>query len=105
MRRVAYILILDGGFPVATCRWFDTAPGTVEIGRVVVLPEYRGRGLGVLVMEEAEKWIRESGYRKIELSSRVGVEGFYEKLGYGYNPAFEAHSGTFPCTYMEKLLV
>ena len=56
-------------------------------------------------MEEAEKWIRESGYRKIELSSRVGVEGFYEKLGYGYNPAFEAHSGTFPCTYMEKLLV
>ena len=99
-----YILILDEGFPVATCRWFDTAPGTVEIGRVVVLPEYRGRGLGVLVMEEAEKWIRESGYRKIELSSRVGVEGFYEKLGYGYNPAFEAHSGTFPCTYMEKLL-
>jgi histone acetyltransferase (RNA polymerase elongator complex component) len=36
-------------------------------------------------MSEAERWIRESGYRKIVLSSRVGVEKFYEKLGYGYN--------------------
>ena len=99
-----YIVILDDGFPVATCRWFETGPGTVEIGRVVVLPEYRDRGLGVLVMTEAEKWIRECGYGKIELSSRVGVEGFYEKLGYVRNPEFEAHSGTFECTYMEKKL-
>ena len=32
----------------------------MEIGRVVVLPEYRGKHLGVLVMEEAEKWIRKA---------------------------------------------
>ena len=99
-----YIVVLDDGFPVATCRWFETAPGEVEIGRVVVLPDYRGQHLGELVMREAEQWIRECGYRRIVLSSRVGVEGFYEKLGYGYNPAREAHSGTFSCVYMEKLL-
>ena len=99
-----YIVILDEGFPVATCRWFETGEGAVEIGRVVVLPEYRGKRLGVLVMEEAEKWIRERGYKKIELSSRVEVTKFYEKLGYGYNTAFQAHSGTFECVYMEKLL-
>ena len=99
-----YIVILDEGFPVATCRWFETGEGTVEIGRVVVLPEYRGKHLGVLVMEEAEKWIRECGYKKIELSSRVEVTGLYEKLGYRYNTAFQAHSGTFDCVYMEKML-
>ena len=99
-----YIVVLDDGFPVATCRWFEVAEGTVEIGRVVVLPDYRGRHLSVLVMQEAEKWIRESGYRKITLSSRVGVEKLYEKLGYGYNPDCEAHSGTFQCVYMEKIL-
>ncbi len=99
-----YIVVLDDGFPAATCRWFETAPGTVEIGRVVVLPEYRGRHLGVLVMEEAERWIREAGYRLVTLSSREGVEGFYAKLGYRFNPAHEAHSGTFRCVYMEKEL-
>jgi GNAT superfamily N-acetyltransferase len=99
-----YIVILDDGFPVATCRWFEVAAGAVEIGRVVVLPDYRGRHLGVLLMSEAERWIRESGYRKIVLSSRVGVEKFYEKLGYGYNAAHQAHSGTFRCVYMEKEL-
>ena len=99
-----YIVVTDEGFPVATCRWFEVGEGAVEIGRVVVLPEYRGRHLGVLVMREAEQWIRECGYRKIVLSSRVGVEGYYEKLGYGYNPEHEAHSGTFQCTYMEKYL-
>ena len=99
-----YIVVLDDGFPVATCRWFETEPGTVEIGRVVVLPDYRGQHLGELVMLQAEQWIRESGYRKIVLSSRVGVEGFYEKLGYVCNPACEAHSGTFQCVYMEKTL-
>ena len=99
-----YIIVLDDGFPVATCRWFEVAADAVEIGRVVVLPEYRGLRLGALVMSEAEKWIRECGYRRIELSSRVGVEGFYEKLGYAFNDAHEAHSGTFQCVYMEKLL-
>ena len=99
-----YIVGLDEGFPVATCRWFGTGEGTVEIGRVVVLPEYRGKRRGMLVMEEAEKWIWEQGYKKIELSSRVEVTGLYEKLGYRYNTAYQAHSGTFDCVYMEKLL-
>ena len=78
-----YIVVLDEGFPVATCRWFETGEGTVEIGRVVVLPEYRGKHLGALVMEEAEKWIRECGYQKIELSSRVEVTGLYKSWATG----------------------
>ena len=99
-----YIVVLDDGFPVATCRWFETAPGEVEIGRVVVLPDYRGRHLAELVMTQAEEWIRECGYRLITLSSRVGVEGLYLKLGYRFNPEREAHSDTFECVYMEKEL-
>ena len=99
-----YIVVLDDEFPVATCRWFETAPGVTEIGRVVVLPEYRGKHLGKLVIEEAEKWIAEEGYRKIAVSSREEAVGFYEKLGYSYNESLAAHSDTFRCVYMEKLL-
>ena len=41
-----YILALDDIYPVATCRWFEVREGVAEIGRVVVLPEYRGKHLG-----------------------------------------------------------
>ena len=97
-----YLLALDEDFPAATCRWFETEPGTAEIGRVVVLPEYRDQHLGSQIMREAEKWIAEAGYQKIVVSSRIGVEPFYEKLGYIYNESHEAHSTTFACVYMEK---
>ncbi len=99
-----YIVILDDDFPVATCRWFAVADGTAEIGRVVVLPEYRGKGLGALAVTQAEQWIAESGCKKIAISSREEAVGFYEKLGYAYNSAESAHSGTFRCVYMEKYL-
>ena len=102
-----YILALDDIYPVATCRWFevgDAAEGVAEIGRVVVLPEYRGKHLGQAVVAEAEKWMREAGFKKVEISSRVNVAGFYEKMGYRFNENGKAHHDTFECVYMEKVL-
>ena len=100
-----YILALDGIYPVATCRWFevgDAAEGVAEIGRVVVLPEYRGKHLGQAVVVEAEKWMRETGVKKACISSRVNAVGFYEKMGYRFNESGKAHHDTFECVYMEK---
>lgn len=98
-----YILVLDDIYPVATCRWFEVHEGVAEIGRVVVLPEYRGQHLGQAVVAEAEKWMREAGYRKAVVSSRVGVEDFYKKLGYSFNENGTPHHDTFQCVYMEKV--
>ena len=98
-----YILLLDDIFPAAACRWFPVSADAAEIGRVVVLPEYRGRNLGKAVMQAAEQWIAESGFRKAVVNSRRGVEPFYEKLGYRLCPEHPAHSTTFPCVYMEKV--
>lgn len=97
-----YILALDDIYPVATCRWFEVGEGVAEIGRVVVLPEYRGQHLGQVVVNEAEKWMREAGYHKAVVSSRVGVEDFYKKLGYSFNENGTPHHDTFQCVYMEK---
>lgn len=99
-----YILALDGIYPVATCRWFELREGVAEIGRVVVLPEYRGQHLGRSVVAEAEKWMREVGVKKIEISSRVNAASFYEKMGYRFNESGKAHQDTFECVYMEKAL-
>ena len=99
-----YILVLDDIYPVATCRWFELREGVAEIGRVVVLPEYRGQHLGCSVVAEAEKWMREVGVKKIEISSRVNAASFYEKMGYRFNESGKAHQDTFECVYMEKSL-
>lgn len=99
-----YVLALDDIYPVATCRWFGVDSESAEVGRVVVLPEYRGQHLGQAVVAEAEKWMREAGCSKAIVSSRVGVEDFYKKLGYRFNENGKPHHDTFQCVYMEKAL-
>jgi GNAT superfamily N-acetyltransferase len=99
-----YIVVLDGDFPVATCRLFAADEQTAEIGRVVVLEDYRGRGLGRLVVGEAEKWLRELGFRTVSVESRDVAEGFYEKLGYRRTGRPPKAGDTFVCVHMEKPL-
>ena len=99
-----YIVLLDDGYPIATCRFYELSAERVMIGRVVVLPEYRGQHLGIKVIEEAELWIRELGYRSIEVESRTVAVEFYEKLGYKHVDNEIIQSGVFECVRMEKLL-
>lgn len=99
-----YIVLLDDGYPIATCRFYEIGEGRVALGRVVVLPEYRGKKLGVKVVREAEQWIKELGYREIVIDSRLVAEGFYEKLGYTRLSGEVVVSGSFECIRMNKVL-
>ncbi len=103
-----YIVLLDGNFPVATCRLYalpDEEIPTVMFGRIVVLPEYRKHGLGRTVVMEAEKWARDLGFQKAALDSRDVAVGFYEKLGYTGDYSRTVKSWAFTCIHMEKNLV
>jgi GNAT superfamily N-acetyltransferase len=56
-----------------------------EVWGLVVDAEERGRGVGRLLMEAAERWAIARGHRVLRLRSRVQREGahrFYERLGY-----------------------
>ncbi|MBR1764531.1 MAG: GNAT family N-acetyltransferase [Ruminococcus sp.] len=99
-----YIVLLDGLYPVATCRFYEVGEGEVSIGRVVVLPEYRGKGLGRRAVTEAELWIRELGYKRVLIDSRVTAVGFYEKLGYSPVSGEVIVCGPFECLPMQKEL-
>lgn len=99
-----YIVLLDDGYPVATCRFYELSTKCATIGRVVVLPEYRGQKLGAKVVYEAEKWIAECGYTEIAIDSRLEAVGFYEKLGYKLIDSDVVKSGTFECVRMRKVL-
>lgn len=100
----SYILITDEGFPIATCRFYDLGEGAAMIGRVVVLPEYRGRGLGQKVVLEAEKWLSDLGFEKAVVESRDVAVDFYKKLGYHVTDGTLLHGPTFDCIRMEKSL-
>jgi len=99
-----YIILLDDGYPVATCRFYEVSSDKVVIGRVVVLPEYRNKGLGRQVIDEAEAWIKDLGYSEVIIDSRLEAIKFYEKLGYKHLDDSVETSGNFECIKMNKAL-
>jgi GNAT superfamily N-acetyltransferase len=99
-----YILLFDGGLPVATCRLRPLDPERVKIERVCVLPDYRARGVGRILILQAEDWIRERGFRQVVIASRDAVVGFYEALGYVTNWDEVEQDAFFRSIYTYKTL-
>ena len=77
------VLFLDGE-PVATGRLVPDSKGDLfaKVGRVAVLSDYRGRGLGKHMMRWLELQATELGYQGVRLSAQLHALGFYEELGY-----------------------
>lgn len=97
-----YIVLLEDEYPIATCRFYELDRHSVMLGRVVVLPEYRGMQLGSRTIKEAEQWIAELGYSEIRIDSRTEAVGFYEKLGYARMDNNVIKSWNFDCARMHK---
>ena len=53
-----------------------------HIGRVAVLKEYRGKGVGNSIMKVLIQSARDSGQGSVWLSSQVNAKDFYKKLGF-----------------------
>ncbi|KAJ2645122.1 hypothetical protein GGF44_000099 [Coemansia sp. RSA 1694] len=62
------------------------SPEAAKFGRVVILPEYQGQGLGKLLMQGAEQYVAECSeygkYKCTKLGSQWDKRGFYESCGY-----------------------
>ncbi len=99
-----YLLALDGEFPVGTARLYALDEEHMMIGRVVVLPEYRHRGIGSRLVAACEDWIRELGRSVAVLESRDNKTDFYETLGYVITGDAFIEGDTFRCIRMEKRL-
>ena len=68
------------GNPIATGR-LDHGQGG-KIGRVAVLAEYRGKGLGRQIMDQLEQAARMKGLEQVKLNAQTSALDFYRKLGY-----------------------
>jgi predicted GNAT family N-acyltransferase len=77
-----HLLAWDGECPVGTARLLVKGP-VGKIGRVCVLPEARGLGLGAALIHAALEVLRaQAGVAEAYLGSQSHATGFYEKLGF-----------------------
>ncbi len=71
----------DDGSPVAAGR-LVLAGGCGKIGRMAVLKQHRGRGLGARVLDTLEREGAARGVRLFKLSAQLSARGFYDRAGY-----------------------
>jgi predicted GNAT family N-acyltransferase len=85
-----HMLARIDGQPMGSARLM-TFGETGKIGRVCVLAETRGTGLGAALMRAAVEVFRgQPGVTKVKLSSQCHAIGFYEKLGFtAYGPEYD----------------
>lgn len=98
-----HLLAYDGERAVGTARLLVKG-GVGKIGRVCVLREARGAGLGAaLILAALDELRRLPGVREVYLGSQSHATGFYEKLGFAVEGEEFIDAG-FPHRHMRLLL-
>jgi predicted GNAT family N-acyltransferase len=75
-----HYLLLLGGKALATARWRETEKG-IKLERFAVLPEFRNRGLGGIILKEVLNDVVKFG-KTIYLHSQLRAVPFYERHGF-----------------------
>lgn len=85
--RAVHALALEGARPAGQdrpvgCGRMLAHGDYVKIGRMAVLAERRGTGVGRRVLEFLVEHARQHGFRRAVLDAQVHAEGFYLKQGF-----------------------
>ena len=82
-----------------------------EIKRIFVKPEYRGKGIGKLILERLIAEARSIGYKQVRLDSpkfSIEVHRLYQSMGFQYIEPYSGSGGakaqTDNVVYMELVL-
>jgi predicted GNAT family N-acyltransferase len=68
----------DDNFPLGYARLLNTR----QLGRMAVLPKYRGLGIGTALLVELENVARTHQFDHIFLHAQIQALPFYERQGY-----------------------
>lgn len=80
---------------------------SVEVKRMFVLPEYRGKSLAGEILTELEVWAAALGFQRCILETgkkQPEAIRLYEKSGYSVMPNFGPYAGVENSVCMEKIL-
>jgi predicted GNAT family N-acyltransferase len=81
--RASHLLATVDGKPVGTAR-IVIKNTRAKIGRMAVLRNYRGKGVGKALLKRALELARKRRAKLIYLNAQVPVVGFYEKMGFRF---------------------
>ena len=90
------------GIPVGVGRVHFVDDVTAQIRSMAVEEEWRGKGIGSIVIRELEKIAIEKGAKKIILHARDNAVKFYERNGYKVVKQSHTLFGSIPHFLMEK---
>jgi GNAT superfamily N-acetyltransferase len=83
---IKHVVVIEVDGAAVACGCFKNYdPQTIEIKRMFVMPEMRGRKLSALLLQELEKWAIEEGFSKAVLETgcrQVEAIGLYTSFGY-----------------------
>lgn len=97
-----HLLAWRDGTPVATARVHIQA-GTAKIGRVCVLKDQRGSGLGADLITAAVELAGANNANRVVLGAQAHAVGFYVKLGFDpYGEVYDDEGE--PHQMMERIL-
>lgn len=96
----------EGDTPVGMARLIGDGGMSFYIKDFAVRPEYQGKGIGQMLMNAMENWVREQlqpGWAvSLELISSKGREPFYEKFGFEQRPNDWDGAGMMKMVWSEK---
>jgi predicted GNAT family N-acyltransferase len=81
-RDAVHALALIDGVPCGAGRIVFVEPGTAKIGRMAVIDDVRGRGVGRALLGFLEEEARRRGAKRLMLWAQVHARPFYQKAGY-----------------------
>jgi putative acetyltransferase len=102
------LVAYDKGEPVGTGAIREYSWDTMEIKRMFVLPEKRGKGIASVVLNELERWSLEMNYKKciLETGSKLPeAVNLYQKSGYQRIANYGQYAGVTDSICFEKWLI
>lgn len=77
-----HFVAYDDDMPIGAGRIREPEVGVAKVERVCILPQYRGKQLGKLMMDKMEEYAKDAGLKTVKLNAQSYAIPFYEKLRY-----------------------
>jgi putative acetyltransferase len=101
------LVCYEDGKPIGCGAFKEYEPQAVEIKRMFVHPDFRGKRIGTSILRELEKWAAELNYSEAVLETgktNPEAQSLYLKEGYTVIPNYGQYAGAENSVCMSKAI-
>lgn len=101
------IILIENDQPIGCGAIKEFEPGIMEVKRMFIIKEKRGKGYASRILNELESWAAELGYEKCILETGINQPeaiALYKKCGYHIFPNYGQYAGVEKSFCFEKNL-